>query len=296
VTATFPLEDRVVPTVRSLEDMTRVTTVRVDHTEDVRWHDDTVWAGTEGGSLLRIDLATGFPEVVAETGGFFLGVTPSGDGDWFACDILDHRLLRIHPDGTWEPEIELVDGHRMWFPNYPLIDPDGALWLSVSGEYFDRDEGYVLHVPPGGRPEVAITDSPKWTNGLALSPDGDTLFVVESTGPSVAAYARTSAALGPREEVIRFPEGHFPDGAGCDRDGNLYVACWRPDRIYRIRPNGTSEVYLDDPTALHLQGPTNVCFGGGGGRRMFIGMNAGRAIVAIDVEMPGQGLDDPLNR
>jgi hypothetical protein len=29
---------------------------------------------------------------------------------------------------------------------------------------------------------------------------------------------------------------------------------------------------------------------------MFIGMNAGRAIVAIDVEMPGQGLDDPLNR
>jgi gluconolactonase len=287
MTATFPEEGRVVPTVRRLDELERITKVRVDHTEDVRWHDGTVWAGTEGGQLLRLDLETGLPEIVAETGGFFLGIAPAGEGDWYACEILEHRLLRIHPDGTFEPAIELVEGRRMWFPNYPLIDPEGNLWLSVSGEFFDRDEGYVLRMPPGGEPEIVIADSAKWTNGLALSPDARTLYVIESMGPSVAAYDISGGAIGPRREFVRFPDGHFPDGGACDRDGNLYVACWRPDRIYRIDPDGRPEVYLDDPTALFLQGPTNVCFGGPDGRRMFIGMNGGRAIGAIDVEVPG---------
>jgi gluconolactonase len=296
VTAAFPPEERVVPTVRSLDDLRRVTSVRVDHTEDVRWHEGTVWAGTEGGRLLRIDLDTGLPEVRAETGGFFLGIAPAGDGDWFACEIREHRLLRIHPDGTSEPEIALVGGRRMWFPNYPLVDHHGNLWLTVSGEYFDRDDGYVLRMPPGGEPEVVITDSPRWTNGLALSPDGGMLYVVESSAPSVAAYDISGGGIGPRREVVRFPEGHFPDGAGCDAEGNLFVACWRPDRVYRISPAGSVDVYLDDPTALRLQGPTNVCFGGPDGRRMFVGMNAGRAVVAIDLEAPGAGSDgDPAS-
>lgn len=102
-------------------------------------------------------------------------------------------------------------------------------------------------------------------------------------GPSVAAYEVAGATIGPRRVVVRFPDGHFLDGGACDRDGNLYVACWRPDRIYRIGPDGLAEVYLDDPMALFLQGPTNVCFGGPDGGRMFIAMFGGRGIAAIDV-------------
>lgn len=81
MTATFPDEGRVVTTLPALDELERVTEVRIDHTEDVRWHDGTVWAGTEGGRLLRLDLESGRPEVVAETGGFFLGIVPAGDGD-----------------------------------------------------------------------------------------------------------------------------------------------------------------------------------------------------------------------
>ena len=101
-------------------------------------------------------------------------------------------------------------------------------------------------------------------NGLALSPDGAWLYVAESTLPGVTRL-RTGGdgALGAPEEVVRLP-GTVPDGLAFDAEGALYVSCYRPDRIYRVRPGGAIDVLADDPAGTALAAPTNVAFLGDG--------------------------------
>ena len=83
-------------------------------------------------------------------------------------------------------------------------------------------------------------------NGLALSPDGAWLYVAESTLPGVTRLRTTGRGLGAPEEVVRLP-GTVPDGLAFDAEGALYVSCYRPDRIYRLRPGGAIDVLADDP-------------------------------------------------
>jgi gluconolactonase len=196
-------------------------------------------------------------------------------------------VLRIDPDGAVETVFDSVAGRPLAHPNFPLFGADGTLWLTASGRWFDTDDGVVIRMPPGGTPEVVIDDAPRWTNGLALSPDERTLFVLESTRPSLLAYEIGPHGVGRGRLVTAMPADHFPDGLAVDAEGTLYVACWRPDRVYRIRPGAEPEVFLDDPTALELQGPTNLCFGGKELDRLYIAQFGGRALREISVEVPG---------
>jgi hypothetical protein len=45
-------------------------------------------------------------------------------------------------------------------------------------------------------------------------------------------------------------------------DGLLYVACYEPSQILRVRADGSVEVVAHDPTAHLLCHPTNVAFRG----------------------------------
>jgi sugar lactone lactonase YvrE len=51
------------------------------------------------------------------------------------------------------------------------------------------------------------------------------------------------------------------------------------DRVYRLHPGGTVDVYLDDPTAEYMNSPTNVCFGGRDGRRLYVAGLCGWSIA-----------------
>ena len=53
-----------------------------------------------------------------------------------------------------------------------------------------------------------------------------------------------------------------PDGVAFDSDGNCYVAHYTPDRIDRIRTDGTIETVVDEWEARFLNAPTNVAFCG----------------------------------
>lgn len=261
----------------------------LDHPEGVAWCDGAVWCGTEAGRLLRIDPA-GDVEVVAETGGFLLGLAFDGNGRCYACDSGRGRVLRISPAGEVETLADAVAGRKLVSPNFPAFAADGALWVSESGTY-GRDDGFLFRLRPGDEPELVDEQCARFPNGLAFSNDDSTLYLVESRLPGIVAYD-LAGGLGPRRELLRL-ERTAPDGLAFDTAGSLYIACWRPDRVYRLRADGRLEVYLDDPTAEYMNSPTNVCFGGERLETLYLAGLCGWSIRQLPAEVPGHPLHRP---
>ncbi len=60
-----------------------------------------------------------------------------------------------------------------------------------------------------------------------------------------------------------------------DTDGNLYVACYRPDRIYRLSPGGSLDILAEDYEGTIMAASTNIAFCGPD-RDILLGANLGR--------------------
>jgi gluconolactonase len=78
-----------------------------------------------------------------------------------------------------------------------------------------------------------------------------------------------------------------------DVDGNLYVACYRPDRIYRVDRDGRAEVLADDPEGTQLSAPTNVVFAGRGLDHLVIASIGRWHLTIADVGAIGAPLHYP---
>jgi gluconolactonase len=273
--------------VRDVVSELRVLAGGIDHPEGVAWCDGAVYCGTEAGKLLRID-AEGGVEEVADTGGFLLGMAFDGDGNCYACDQARHEIVRIDRGGRVEPFVAAVEGRRLSIPNYPAFSSDGTLWFTDSGTGWGTDDGCLCRVAPGREPERVDDECRRFPNGLAWSPDESALYVVETGLPGVVRYRSGGA----REEWLRL-ERVMPDGLAFDRDGTLYIGCWRPDRVYRVTTDARPEVYLDDFTAEYLNSPTNLCFAGDGLDRICFASLCGWMITDISAEIPGAPLPRP---
>jgi gluconolactonase len=276
-----------VPAVRDASTELRVLAGGIDHPECVAWFDGRVWCGTESGDLLAIDPASRTVEVAAHVGGFVCGFAFDRSGRCWVCDIGGGRLVILRRDLSIERVIDTVSGVRLHTPNYPAIARDGSVWVADSGSGWDADDGFLFHVAADGGAEIVDRECVRFPNGIALSEAEDALYLVESRLPGVVVYPLVGGRPGSRRELLRMP-GTVPDGLAFDAAGSLYIACWRPDRVYRLPAGGELEVFLDDCTAEYLNSPTNVCFGGSDGRRLYLAGLCGWAITEIDVETPGR--------
>lgn len=250
----------------------------LDHPEGVAVHPDgSIWAGGEAGQLYRITPDGSSVEEVANTGGFVLGIAFSPDASWLAaCDLKQQCVWRLDLDSGTLSEFARApeDGDALSIPNYPVFDSAGTLYVSDSGA-FREVNGRVLAFDGDGRGRVWHAGPFNFANGMCLSPEGDTLYVVCSWLPGVERVAiRDDGTAGAREVVALLPQT-VPDGVAVDADGTLYVSCYTPCRIYRVAPGGAAEVVLDDWEAHTLGNPTNIAFGGPGFDQLFVA-NLGR--------------------
>ena len=84
-----------------------------------------------------------------------------------------------------------------------------------------------------------IDDDPQMSNGLAWSPDGHTLYSVDTT-PGIAWKRPYHPATGRWEErriAFRVPNGS-PDGICADTNGNLWVTVWGPGEVRHFTAQG----------------------------------------------------------
>jgi gluconolactonase len=128
---------------------------------------------------------------------------------------------------------------------------------------------------------------------MALSPEGDYLYVVESLLPGVIRLPiLADGSAGTLEVVLELPES-VPDGLAFTADGTLLIACYRPDRIYALNSTGRLSVLADDPLGTDIAAPTNVAFGGADLRSLFIASLGRWHVAELRLNSPGLPLHYP---
>src|SRR6202042_1494260 len=99
-----------------------------------------------------------------------------------------------------------------------------------------------------------------FANGLAM--DSAALYVAESFLPGVSRIEiEPDGSAGKRTVVAELP-GTGPDGLGFGPAARLYIGCYEPSQVLRLRRDGAPETVARDPTAHVLCHPTNLAFRG----------------------------------
>lgn len=239
----------------------------LDHPEGVAWGlDGYLYAGGEDGQIYRINPTNhGIKEIANLGGGFVAGLALDANNNIYACHVDTHSVKMITPDGMVSTYSNGSSEYPFRIPNYPVFDNAGNLYVSDSGDFdFSKSTGNIVKIPTGGGPGIIWEDRLKeFPNGMCLSPTKDALYVVSTfTKPGVYRIDfQSNGDPGNINTVVELPDAS-PDGVAFDTEGNLYISCYRPDRIYRLDPHSNLDIFAEDTTGHLLAAPTNIAFYG----------------------------------
>jgi gluconolactonase len=264
----------------------------LDHPECVACHPDgTVWAGGEAGQIYRISSDGKKIDEVANTKGFILGLAFSPGGHWLLiCDSGQKCLWRLDLKSFSLSRLTEGGGlHRFNIPNYACFDNQGNIYVSESGA-FREVKGKILKFDLNGKGKVWSDGPFNFANGMAIDKEEKFVYVVCSFMPGIErVLINSDGSAGKREVFATMPES-VPDGLAFDAEGNLYVSCYAPNRIYKVAPDRTITTLIDNWEAHTLSSPTNIAFGGPNFDQLFVANISRWHISKIDIGVKGQKL------
>ena len=223
-----------------------------------------------------------------------------GDGD----TVLP-RITRTNMD-TGEVEViaDAYEGKRLHQPNDLTFDGRGRIYFTDRPGPNPTSDQTGVHgvyrIDPDGTLERILTEPEiERPNGLVISPDDRTLYLIEANGGAggarmIRAYdLAEDGTVGNMRVFHDFYPGRSGDGMTIDSLGNLWVAAG----LNRLR--GTSET-LDTPAGIHVFSPdgelrelipipedtvTNCAFGGAGLSTLYV--TAGKTLFRIRTDVTG---------
>ena len=229
-------------------------------------------------------------------------VLPAADGGFLAG--LQTGLHRFDPESGAFTLLTAVEpdrpGNRL---NDATVAADGAVWFG-SMDDGETDVTGQVHRFHAGTLTTSTIPPVVITNGPAVSPDGGTLYHVDTLGHTIHAVPVDGATTGtPRLFATIDAADGYPDGVTVDAEGGVWVGLWGGWSARRYAPDGTLERIVRFPVA----NITKVAFGGDDLRTGFAtsaskGLSdedraaqpeAG-SLFAFDVDVPGRVL--PLAR
>ena len=228
----------------------------LDHPESVFVDPDgTVYAGGEAGQVYRIS-PTGEQRLLGTTGGNLLGLVVDGGGNVYCCDCGQAAVFKVSAAGEVSVVSRGTAAQPMRFPNHPVFDAHGNLYVSDSGSYWEPD-GCIFRITPSGETELFHAGPLHYPNGIAIDPSQRWLYIAQSPAWNVMRIP-LNAPNGPVELAFTLPDHTIPDGMIFARDGRLLIGCYRPDQVVACHPDGQIELVIRDRTAELVLAPTNV--------------------------------------
>ena len=278
-----------------LVEIARGTLSRV--TPDGRIHVIAKLSGGPNGAAIGPDGAV----YVCNNGGFEWTTEPDDchRPTGLAKDYSGGRIERVDlHTGRFERIYETIDGVALRGPNDIVFDANGGFYFTDLGKISEHhvDRGGIYYAQPDGRSAHAVARPVMTPNGIALSPDGDTLYYAETEGARAWAFDILEPGQ-VRKEPWPSPHGgrmltaspgqHYQkfDSMAVDAHGNLCIATMLHGGITILSPDGRNHSHIPLPDRF----TTNLCFGGPDRRTAFVTLSGSGRLIAID-DWPNQGL------
>ncbi len=189
-------------------------------------------------------------------------------GSLVACEHRTRRVTRETPDGI-ETVVDCYEGKMFNSPNDVVAARDGTLIFTDPAYGLDKvEEGGggkrelpfqgVYRVPPGSSEATLLADDFAGPNGLALSPEENILYVVDSERAHIRSFEVGAGwELSGGEVLVEVAsEGaEVPDGMKVDLQGNIY--CTGKGGVWVFSPEGETLGHISVPETT-----ANLAWGG----------------------------------
>lgn len=266
----------------------------------------------EGGHILKYNPGTGKTTIFRSPSGMSNGIKFDALGRMVVAEgagFGGRRVIRTDmKTGRSEILAALYKGRPFNSPNDLTIDEKGRIYFTdpryVGNETVDLPVMGVYRIDPDKSVHLIIADAGK-PNGIAVSPDQKTLYVVchdngtlgigsipddlapQSGRMALLAYDLASDGRATfRKTLIDYSPGSGPDGLVVDVKGNLYVTVPDPTRsgVFVYSPDGEELAHIKTP-----ERPANVAFGRGATSRTLY-ITAQKSLYWIKVNNEGYHL------
>lgn len=181
------------------------------------------------------------------------GIAPLADGSYLIANIGEGGgIWHLSPEGDLTPHLMEVDGIHLAAANFVMSVPDGRTFITVStvsqprfAAYSDKvADGLVIVMDDTGARILA--DDICFANECRLTPDGTGLVVSETFSRRVTRFDLGPNGLNNRRTFAQFGRGDFPDGIRFDAMGHLWVTSIVGNRLWRVAPDGSKTLILED--------------------------------------------------
>jgi gluconolactonase len=240
-----------------------------------------LWSDIPNDRVLRWDETNGVVSVFLQPAGFANGHTLDRQGRVVRCEHGSRSVTRTEHDGSVTTLVSHYRGKSLNSPNDVVVKSDDSVWFTDPTYGIDTDyEGHAAQPEIGacnvyrldaqtGECDVVADDFVR-PNGLAFSPDEQTLYIVDSGVTHVSdgpRHIRAFEVLSGRElrggQVFATCKSGIFDGLRADRNGRLWAGAADGVHCYDLDGTLIGKVKTPEPVA-------NVAFGGPQSNLLFI--------------------------
>jgi sugar lactone lactonase YvrE len=244
-------------------DVELVLDARAELGESPAWDAATerlLWADISAGVVHRYDPATGTDERF-DVGRAIGAVVPAADGRMAVA--ASGGFSALDADGSGEQRLAAIDvDDARTIMNDGKCDPAGRFWAGTKDVEGVRPLGSLYRLD-ADRTVTRMLSGVVISNGLGWSPDGTTMYYIDSARYAVDAFEFDvgTGSASHRRCLAELPRAWgLPDGMTVDEEGFLWIAFWTGSALRRLTPEGRLVATVELPVSL----VTSCAFGGDG--------------------------------